>query len=60
MKRWFLLTTMAVSLSAGPALAADRLRGPDDPYNYAARQRLVANARKADDYGTALYQPSLQ
>ncbi len=41
-------------LFAYPA-AADVYRGPRDPYDYAARQRLVANARKTGDFASALY-----
>jgi len=42
-------------LSTCPAVAADSYRGPRDPYDYAARQRLVSSARKTGDYASALY-----
>jgi len=37
------------------ALAGTTYGGPRDPYDYAARQRLVANARKTGDFASALY-----
>lgn len=46
----------AALLLIGTALdAREQYPGPEDVYDYAARQRLIASSRESKDYASTLY-----
>jgi hypothetical protein len=48
-------TLIASVLAQAVASAGEIARGPQDPYNYLARERLVTSSRRAGEYDAALY-----